>query len=204
VTCAQYSLFLHAIRRGAHIIYHPEDPGIARRPVGWTSDDAPPGTEKLPVTGISWYAAWSYCRWVGGRLPTETEWERAAAGPMGRAYPWGDQLDMTRCHAKGEGPLPSDSLLAGAGYYDLLHACGNVREWCLDRYDPRWYLRGARKDPRGPSRNTHRVVRGGSYLSPPEALRLQFRDHFDGTKKAPDLGFRVVIPWNIVESPDGD
>lgn len=204
VTCAQYSQYLHAIGRGGGIRYHPEDPGINPQPVGWTTDDPPEGTENLPVTGISWYAAWSYARWVGGRLPTEAEWERAAAGPMGLPYPWGGELDPSRCRMKASGPLPSDSLLAGAGFYDLLHMSGNVREWCLDRYDPRWYLRGARKDPRGPSRNTHRVVRGGSFLSAPEALRLQFRDHFDGTKKAPDLGFRVVMPWDGVSSPDGD
>jgi len=204
VTCAQFSRFLHAIHRGQNIRYHPEDPGITRQPVGWTSDDPPAGTEDLPVTGISWFAAWSYAHWVGGRLPTEAEWERAAAGPMGHAYPWGDTFDATRCRAQAAGPLPSDSLLAGASFYGLLNTSGNVREWCLDRFDPRWYMRSSRKDPRGPARNAHRVVRGGSFLSPPEALRLQFRDHYDATKKAADLGFRVAWPWETTDSPDGD
>jgi formylglycine-generating enzyme len=196
VTNGQYSRFLHAVRSGQHIQTHPEDPNITQRPVGWTDDDPPPGTAGLPVTGISWYAAYSYARWVGGRLPTETEWERAAAGPLGRAYPWGDAFDATRCRAQAAGPVPADSFLEGVGPFELLHASGNVREWCLDRYDPRWYLRGGRRNPRGPVHGMHRVVRGGSFASPPEALRLQFRDHFDVTKKAPDLGFRVARPWD--------
>jgi serine/threonine-protein kinase len=195
VTNGQYARFLHAIRRGQNIHNHPEDPGINPRPVGWTSEDPPPGTEDLPVTGVPWYAAYSYAQWAGGRLPTEAEWERAAAGAMGRAYPWGDAFDPTRCRAQAAGPVPADSFLEGAGPFDLLHACGNVREWCLDRYDPRWYLRGGRRNPRGPVHSAHRVVRGGSFASPSETLRLQFRDHFDVTKKAPDLGFRVVRPW---------
>ncbi len=202
VTNGQYSRFLHAIRRGQSIHTHPDDPNITPRPVGWTDENPPPGTEDLPVTGISWYAAYSYARWVGGRLPTEAEWERATAGVPGRAYPWGDALDATRCRTGAAGPAPADSYLEGAGPFDLLHASGNVREWCLDRYDPRWYLRGGRRDPRGPMHGMHRVVRGGSFASPPETLRLQFRDHFDVTKKAPDLGFRVVRPWDRVEESE--
>jgi formylglycine-generating enzyme required for sulfatase activity len=202
VTNAQYSRFLHAIRRGQHVHTHPEDPGITPRPVGWTDEDPPPGTEHLPVTGISWYAAYSYAHWVGGRLPTEAEWERATAGPMGRAYPWGDAFDPLRCRAQAAGPVPADSYLEGMGAFDLLHASGNVREWCLDRYDPRWYLRSSRRNPRGPVHSAHRVVRGGSFASPAETLRLQFRDHYDVTKKAPDLGFRVARAWDAGEEGD--
>lgn len=204
VTCAQYSRFLHAIRRGQSIHSHPEDPNITQRPVGWASDDPPPGLENRPVTGISWYAAYSYARWAGGRLPTEAEWERAAGGAMGAAYPWGDAFDASRCRAKASGPAPADSFEDGAGPYDLLHASGNVREWCLDRYDPRWYQRSSRRNPRGPVHSAHRVVRGGSFASPPEALRLQHRDHFDVTRKATDIGFRVARPWEGAEFTAGD
>jgi formylglycine-generating enzyme required for sulfatase activity len=123
---------------------------------------------------------------------------------MGLAYPWGDAFDAARCCAPATGPVAAASLLAGSSFFDMLHASGNVREWCLDRYDPRWYLRGSRKNPRGPAHNTHRVVRGGSFLSPPETLRLQYRDHFDATKKAPDLGFRVARSWEDFDSADGD
>jgi formylglycine-generating enzyme required for sulfatase activity len=195
VTCGQYARFLSAAHRGVNIRTHPEDPGVNLRPAGWTSDEAPEGMHSLPVTGIPWYAAWAYARWADGRLPTETEWERAAAGPLGRAYPWGDEFDATRCCAGAAGPMAVDSLVEGAGFFDLLHATGNVREWCLDRFDPRWYMRGGRKNPRGPASNTHRVVRGGSYASPAEALRLQHRDHVEATKRSSDVGFRVVRPW---------
>jgi formylglycine-generating enzyme required for sulfatase activity len=204
VTCAQYARFLAAIRRGQNVLAHPEALDVNPRPAGWKSDEPPPGSEDLPVTGIPWYSAWSYARWAGGRLPTETEWERAAAGPMGRVYAWGDEFDATRCCTEAAGPMPADSRIEGAGFFDLLHASGNVREWCLDRFDPRWYLRGARRNPRGPARNTHRAVRGGSFASPPEALRLQYRDHAEATKRFPDVGFRVARPWDVIASPDGD
>ncbi|HEX5137893.1 MAG TPA: SUMF1/EgtB/PvdO family nonheme iron enzyme [Planctomycetota bacterium] len=202
VTNAQYSRFLHSLGHGPNIHMHHEDPGVTPRPVGWASDDPPPGTEGLPVTGISWYAAWSYAHWAGGRLPTEAEWERAAAGGMGHAYPWGDAFDAMRCRWQAAGPVPADSFLEGASEFDLLHASGNVREWCLDRYDPRWYLRGGRRNPRGPVHSMHRVVRGGSFASPQEALRLQNRDHFDVAKKASDLGFRVARAWDDTERSD--
>jgi len=174
------------------------------RPIGWSSDEPPAGSEDLPVTGVFWYAAWRYARWAGGRLPTEAEWERAAAGPMGNAYAWGEEFDATRCRAEGAGPVPAGSLVESAGFFDVLHASGNVREWCLDRFDPRWYLRSARKNPRGPARNMHRVVRGGSFASPPETHRLQHRDHVDATKRFPDIGFRVARSWDEIETPDGD
>jgi formylglycine-generating enzyme required for sulfatase activity len=99
--------------------------------------------------------------------------------------------------------VAADALAEGAGPCDLLHACGNVREWCLDRYDPRWYLRGGRRNPRGPVHSMHRVVRGGSFASAPEALRLQYRDHYDVTKKAPDLGFRVARAWDDSSADSG-
>ena len=204
VTCVQYARFLDAAHRGQNITSHPEDPGVNLRPAGWTSDEPPAGTGDLPVTGIFWYAAWAYARWAGGRLPTETEWERAAAGPLGRAYPWGEEFDATLCCAEGAGPVRADSLVDGRGFFDLLHASGNVREWCLDRFDPRWYLRGARKNPRGPARNMHRVLRGGSFASPPETLRLQHRDHAEATKRFPDVGFRVARSWDMIASLDGD
>jgi formylglycine-generating enzyme required for sulfatase activity len=204
VTCAQYARFLRAMHGGQSFHRHPEDMGVELRPIGWTDMDPPAGAADLPVTGIFWYAAWAYARWAGGRLPTEAEWERAAAGPAGLAYPWGEEFDRALCRAEAPGPLVADSLPGGAGFFGLLHASGNVREWCLDRYDPRWYLRSSRKNPRGPSRNTHRVVRGGSFLSPREALRLQSRDHVDVTRRAPDLGFRVARAWEEVELPDKD
>ncbi|MGQ0613199.1 MAG: formylglycine-generating enzyme family protein [Planctomycetaceae bacterium] len=196
VTAGQYEEFLAYMRRmNDAAVRHPEDPGVNLRPAGWTSDSAPAGTETYPVRGLSWYAAFSYARWVGGRLPTEAEWERAAAGPDGLAYPWGATLDSTLCVTKSVGPAPADSLPEGEGPFSLLHTSGNVREWCLDRFEPRWYMRSSRVDPQGPAEGGHRVVRGGSYESDPATLALQWRDHADPASRALDIGFRVVRDW---------
>ena len=77
----------------------------------------------------------------------------------------------------------------------LLHMSGNAREWCEDRYDPRWYRHAARSNPRGPSTTRHRVVRGGSFMSEKPTLRAQFRDHVDPRERPLDVGFRVVMRW---------
>ena len=195
VTCGQYSVFLRAMAREEDIMRHTDDPGVVLRPVGWPSDVAPKGLKGRPVAGIAWYAAFAYARWVGGRLPTEAEWERAAAGARGQAYPWGDTFEPTHCRFRANGARSADSLPLGVSPYGLLHMSGNVREWCNDRYDPRWYLRGVRIFPSGPAGPTHRVVRGGSFRSTSEELVLQHRDHMDSDLKAPDVGFRVACKW---------
>lgn len=196
VTCGQYSMFLHQMALSEdRSLRDREDKGVPLRPKEWTGDDPPEGREHLPVTGVSWFGAFAYARWVGGRLPTEAEWERAAAGPHGNVFPWGIDFDPRRCRSGGDGPVPADSMLAGESPYSLLHTCGNVREWCLDRYDPRWYEQCSRDNPRWPSRTHHRVARGGSFASSQQNLVLQYRDHLPPAVQAADVGFRVVMPW---------
>jgi formylglycine-generating enzyme required for sulfatase activity len=196
VTCARYAAFLQymqLVRDTA--VRHPEDPGSDLVPLGWEGSTPPAGTEHHPVTGVTWYAAFAYARWVGGRLPTEAEWERAAAGPLGQPFPWGDRLDTENCRSGAEGPVAADSLPEGEGPCGLLHSSGNAREWCGDRFDPRWYLRSSRNNPRGPSGTLHRVTRGGSFGSPLQALALQHRDHAPPDSKPSDTGFRVAMRW---------
>ncbi|MHC4956916.1 MAG: formylglycine-generating enzyme family protein [Planctomycetota bacterium] len=201
VSCSQYATFLtHMTRVGGMSARHPDDPGGSLRPAGWSSNDCPTEWEDLPVTGVSWFAAYAYARWVGGRLPTEAEWERAAASPRGRTYPWGDEFDARRSSCRGA-LVPVDSLPGGASENGILHMAGNAREWCDDRYDPRWYRMAARLDPRGPSRNKQRVVRGGSCTSPLDPLRSYFRDHADPKSQPVDVGFRVVRRWTALPPP---
>ncbi|MFW5926391.1 MAG: formylglycine-generating enzyme family protein [Myxococcota bacterium] len=156
-----------------------------------------------PVAGVTWTEARRYCRWAGGRLPTEAEWERAARGPSGQVFPWGDAYnDRLANHGRtGHRPdgvdgyrhaAPVDAFGAAASPFGLLQMAGNVWEWTADRYQPDAYRTGARVDPSGPSEGADRVVRGGSWRSPPHTLRTAHRGHRVAEQAWPDVGVRCA------------
>jgi formylglycine-generating enzyme required for sulfatase activity len=190
VTNAQYRAFLGALpQRKAEPFY----------PSTWFAEEegAPPripdGREDHPVTGIDLVAAMAYAEWRGMRLPTEEEWEVAAAGPLAQEYPWGDgyetgranALDLLRGLTARVGEHPGD--LSGFGAFDL---AGNVAEWTASL--PSGEL--LKKAPtEGQVRNV--IVRGGSFLSedPRDSLSTRYRwpQPARGTQRS-DLGFRCA------------
>jgi formylglycine-generating enzyme required for sulfatase activity len=162
-----------------------------------------------PVTKVSWDSAQKYCEWLGGRLPSEAEWEYAArAGKDGSIFPWGDVAgdhDQANMFGKAKSKTSRDQwdeyTSAPVGSFDanawgLYDVSGNVREWVLDWYDPAYYQANAQGavDPMGPSASPvkKRVTRGGDYYSKVTALRLSDREFTDQEDNR--TGFRCMLP----------
>jgi formylglycine-generating enzyme required for sulfatase activity/class 3 adenylate cyclase len=152
-----------------------------------------------PVVGVSWDQAAAYCKAVGGRLPTEAEWERAARGVSGRKYPWGgDAPDAARANYEEGGPgrpTPVGLYPSGATPDEnerIDDLAGNVLEWVADWWDERYYDRSPRENPKGPAEGGSRVVRGGSFVDLPSYLRGAYRNGIEPVLRYVLLGFRCV------------
>jgi formylglycine-generating enzyme required for sulfatase activity len=139
----------------------------------WSRDDH-------PVVNINWDEAAALCRAMGGRLPTEAEWEYAArGGAVNARFPWGDDDPVATSSARNGARFnPSASTIAvashGANGYGLYDMAGNVWEWVADWYGD--YTTVTQSDPRGPQSGSSRVLRGGSWFNLPRSLRVSDRD----------------------------
>jgi formylglycine-generating enzyme required for sulfatase activity len=170
----------------------------------WQGGQYPDGQDDHPVVFVTWDAAQSYCRWTGGRLPTEAEWEYVARAGSDREFPWGSELPNPKWanyfasdigHTAPVGSYPPNDF----GVYDL---AGNVWEFLYDTWTDE-YKSAAQIDPVAGGLiadedirevDGRRAVRGASYGGSVVNLRTRWRDSHVVSNAIEFVGFRCAYP----------
>lgn len=181
VTNAEYKLFCDATGHA-----YPENPS-------WDNNYFL-GKPNHPVVKVSWDEANAYAEWVGKRLPTEEEWEKAARGTDNRPWPWGKEVSPTVANLAGDKDnfiytAPIGSFRTGASVYGVNDLVGNVWEWTASAYKP--YPNSKFQDPN--FSKDYRVIRGGGFQSAPTDLKnVAFRFPSEPDVAYEATGFRCA------------
>ncbi len=174
-----------------------------RESENWTEprywNDAQWNSDMQPVVGVSWYEAVAFCLWLSAQsgeqimLPTEQQWQRAAQGDDGRAYPWGSDWDCQRCN-NSVSPCDSSATTPvtqyagrhkGDSFFGVVDMAGNVWEWCLTAYA---------SGETGLDGTDVRVLRGGSWWNgDTDGFRCDSRDGGIPHNWNHGRGFRLAL-----------
>lgn len=152
-----------------------------------------------PALYITWAEANGLCASKRARLPTEAEWEKAARGPSGNLYPWGDADPNSTRAVFGQHHVHEIPILAavnshdeGQSPYGLHHMAGNVAEWVLDWFGFDYYAYMPDRNPPGPTAGRYKSVRGGSWKSKRVMLRAATRGGAAPEQRSATIGFRCA------------
>lgn len=171
-----------------------------------------PGADDKAAVMITWYGAAAYCRWVGGSLPTEAQWEYAARGPENLIYPWGNDVGTaplnfcdTNCKYDHRNSSFNDGYdevgqigsYANHSWIGALDMAGNVWEWVADWYGA--YSTTSASNPTGPSSGSQRVLRGGSWGDSLNDNRSAVRQPYPPDARNGLIGFRCVMAETAVD-----
>jgi len=154
-----------------------------------------------PVVYVNWFDAETYCKWAGGSLPNEAQWEKAARGGLeGKNFPWGNEYPVCEVGAengalysdcKRSGTMPVGSFVPnGYGLYGMM---GNAWEWVMDWYEKDYYESSPAKNPLGPEQGGKRVTRGGAWNTFKAFLHVADRDANPPQQSFSTVGFRCVL-----------
>jgi sulfatase modifying factor 1 len=203
VTLPEFAIGAHEVTNAEYAAFVAQPGSGVSAPFHWGGPTPPPTRARHPIYNVTWFDATRYCASLGGRLPTEAEWERAArAGQADLDYPWGnDFVDPAgtggagrRAHSGAStGPVAVGSFAPNAfGLYDV---SGNVWEWTADWYDLHYYSLSQVASPAGPAAGRYKVIRGGSWADTETRLLTSYYRNFTAPDTAqPTIGFRCVRP----------
>ncbi len=167
------------------------------RDFNWNGSDYPHGRGDYPVVLVSWHDACAYAAWMGKRLPTEAEWEKAArSGLTSQPFPYGQTIGFSQANfykglIRGKKISPVGAHRPNSfGLYDM---AGNVWEWCHDWYHEAYYSVSPGNNPSGPDDGFYRVFRGGSWMNDKKFLTCYYRGRNVPDYKSTTVGFRCAM-----------